>query len=215
MAHLSRIEALHSMHVKLLVVLIAFLLLLAPTTPALASIVDVTFSGALTSGTLAGNSYSGTVTYDTNAAIVFTGANFRQFALATGALTVTIGGDTVTNTNGNVNLPDIIEVANFGQIEFAGNTVAGTGPVNGFSAFVFFRFSSDPALAALMLPFPFPTDFNDSFLGVNSAGGFSSGPIREFSAVNIPSVPAPATAVLLASGAIALALLRCRSLKAR
>ncbi len=205
-----------SIRVTFLSLLIASLLLLAPAGPALASTVDVTFSGAFTAGPLTGSSYSGTVTYDTNAAIVFTGANFRQFALATGALTVTIGSDTVHNTNGNVNLPDIIEVADFGRIEFDGNTMAGTGPLNGHNAFPSFQLSSDPALAALMLPFPFPKDFNIPTFAVNTAGGFSSGPIREFSAVNIPSgVPAPSAAFLFVSGATALALLRRRLRKTR
>ena len=200
------------MHVKLRVLLSASLLLfLASVAPALASIVNVGFTGALTSGSLAGNSYSGTFTYDTNAAIVFNGANFRQFALATGALTVTLGADTVSNTNGNVNVPDVIEVVNFGRLEIQGNTVSGTGPLNGFNASVFFESSSDPAFAAMVLPFPFPTDFQSASLAVNSAGGFSSGPIREFSAVNIPTgVPTPGTAILLVSGATTLALLRHR-----
>ena len=158
-------------------------------------------------GPLNGSSFSGSVTYDTNAAIVLTGANFRDFALATGALTVTIGGDTVHNTNGNVNVPDVIEVSNFGRIVFESNTVAGSGPLDGFNAFPRFEFSSDPDLAALDLPFPFPTDFSDPRLAVNS-GGVSSGPITEFPAVNTPSDPAPSVGVLFATGAGALALLR-------
>lgn len=122
-------------------------------------------------GPLNGSSFSGSVTYDTNAAIVLTGANFRDFALATGALTVTIGGDTVHNTNSNVNVPDIIEVSNFGRIVFESNTVAESGPLDGFNAFPRFEFSGDPDLAALELPFPFPTDFSDPRLAVNSGGG--------------------------------------------
>ena len=198
-----------SIRVTFLTLLIASLPLLALICPALASTVDVTFSGVFDNGPLSGESFSGSVTYDTNAAIIFNGANFRQFALATGALTVTIGGDTVHNTNGNVNVSDDIQVSDFGRLAFQGNTVAGSGPLDGFNATAFFEFSSDPALAALSLPFPFPTDFSDPSLAVNSAGGFSSGPIAEFSAVNTPSgVPAPSAAVLFATGAGALALLR-------
>lgn len=197
-----------SVRVTLLTLLIVSLSLLAPVGPALASTVNVSFSGVFDNGPLNGSSFSGSVTYDTNAAIVFTGANFRDFALATGALTVTIAGNTVHNTNGNVAVPDVIEVSDFGRIVFEGNTVAGSGPLDGFNAFPRFEFSSDPSLAALELPFPFPTDFSDPRLAVNSAGGFSSGPITEFSAVNTPSVPAPSAAVLFATGASALALLR-------
>jgi hypothetical protein len=201
-------------HASFLVILVVSLLLLAPVAPALASIVDVTFSGALTSGPLAGSSYTGTFTYDTTAAIVFTGATSRDFALATGALSVTLGADTVSNTNGGI--PDLVEVVDFGRLEIKGNTVAGTGPLNGFNAFVTFEFSSDPAFAALILPFPFPTDFTSGTLAVNSAGGFSSGPLREFSAVNTPTgVPAPATGGLLGWGAAGLALHRLRVGRAR
>lgn len=195
--------------------LIASLPLLTSAGPALASTVDVTFSGTFDTGPLSGSSFSGTVTYDTNAAIVFSGANFRQFALATDALTVTIGSDTVHNTNGNVNVPDVIQVSDFGRLAFQGNTMAGSGPLDGFNATAFFEFSSDPAFAALSLPFPFPTDFSDPRLAVNTAGGFSSGSIEEFSAVNTSGVPAPSTAVLFASGATALALLRRRLREAR
>src|SRR5262245_9800678 len=60
-----------------------------------------------------------------------------------------------------VNVPDVIEVSDFGRIVFEGNTVAGSGPLDGFNAFPRSEFSSDPALAALELPFPFPTDFSD------------------------------------------------------
>src|SRR5215468_4619953 len=142
--------------VTLLAFLIVSLTLLAPICPALASTVDVTFSGAFDNGPLNGSSFSGTVTYDTNAAIIFNGANFRNFALATGALTVTIGGDTVHNIN-KVSIPDDIEVTDFGRLAFEGKTVAGSGPLDGFNATAFFEFSSDPAFAALSLPFPFPT----------------------------------------------------------
>jgi|SRR5262245_3237283 len=208
----ERSSAGRSIRVAILTLLIVSLPLLSPIGPALASTVDVTFSGVFDDGPLSGSSFSGTVTYDTNAAIIFNGGNFRQFALATGALIVTIGSDTVHNTNGN--FPDGIAVTNFGSLEFDGNTVAGSGPLDGFSAFPTFQFSSDPAFAALSLPFPFPTDFNDSNLVVNSVGGLSSGPITAFSAVNTPSVPAPSAAVLFATGASALALLR-RLRKAR
>jgi len=205
MCETSRAE--RRIRVTLLALLIVSLPLLAPICPALASTVDVTFSGAFDNGPLNGSSFSGTVTYDTNAAIIFNGANFRNFALATGALTVTIGGDTVHNIN-KVSIPDDIEVTDFGRLAFEGKTVAGSGPLDGFNATAFFEFSSDPAFAALSLPFPFPTDFSNPRLAVNSAGGFSSGSITAFSAVNTPSVPAPSAAVLVATGASALALLR-------
>ena len=126
---------------------------------------------------LNGSSFSGSVTYDTNAAIVLTGANFRDFALATGALTVTIGGDTVHNTNSNVNVPDIIEVSNFGRIVFESNTVAESGPLDGFNAFPRFEFSGDPDLAALELPVSDGLQRPQAQLG---GGGSAPAPSRSF-----------------------------------
>src|SRR5262245_13791393 len=165
----ERSSAGRSIRVAILTLLIVSLPLLSPIGPALASTVDVTFSGVFDDGPLNGSSFSGTVTYDTNAAIIFNGANFRQFALATGALTVTIGSDTVHNIN-KVGLPDDIQVSDFGRLAFQGNNLAVSRPLDGFNATAFFDFSSDPSLPALSLPFPSPTDFSDLRLAVNSAG---------------------------------------------
>jgi hypothetical protein len=100
--------------------------------------------------------------------------------MATDALTVTIGSDTVHNTNGNVNVPDDIQVSDFGRLAFQGNTMGGSGPLDGFNATAFFRISSDPAFAARSLPFPFRQTFSDPGSPSTRREGSAPAPSRSF-----------------------------------
>ena len=197
------------------------LLLLFPMRSSFASTVEVSFSGVIDAsdiaGILIGTSFSGEFIYDTNSSILFTGANFRHFALDTGAFSLNVGADSLTNTNGNASFPDLVQVTTFvtfGNLEIAGQAMAGSGPLDGGSAFVFFDHSLDSAITALTLPFPFPTDFQTFSLLV-LAPGFdapsASGDITFFSVVNTPTdVPEPGAVTLFSSGLAVLALVRRR-----
>jgi hypothetical protein len=99
--------------------------------------VTIDFSGTVSTagaGYAVGTAYSGQFTYDTNAALISTGGNYKEYALATGAFTITIGGNTLTNASGG--FPNNIEVSNSGQFEVAGNTMTGTGQLSGHSIFL-------------------------------------------------------------------------------
>ncbi len=176
--------------------------------------VNVTFSGSISSsligGIASGDSFSGSFTYQTTAGVVFTGGNFVDFALAPGALTFTIDGNTVTNT-GSGAFPDIVEIVSFGKLEIGGQSMAGTGPLNGGDVFVSFFGSANPAFQALSLPFPFPTDFTStSVILDDSSLNSADAVLSSFVVTNTTNVPEPSSFGALSTVIVAAGIIRRR-----
>jgi len=175
-----------------------------------ASTVIVTFSGAFTYSDIPvlaeGTPFSGTVTYSTDLPLsggsVETG--FVQYGLPAGALTIDADG-AVASTN-----PDFPLLTTFleetktnpgvGYLDFAAFILAGTGPLDGGGAKLDFGPTSDPNVAALQIPYPFPTEFALPNLIVSVGGVYAQGTIT-FSAQNIPgNIPEPSTSAMLLAG---------------
>ena len=83
--------------------------------------------------------------------------------------------------------------------------MGGSGPLDGGRVFVTFRDSSDPAFDVPELPFPFPTDFENADLIINSVVDVR-GTLTDYKAENIAD-PVPEPGVLALTG-LALVCLR-------
>jgi hypothetical protein len=187
-------------------------LFLAFMTPGVAATVSVGFAGSVDVSTNpafpAGSAVSGMFTYRTDLLIDNPGVSNRIFFLDTGALIVTAGGHTYSNTNANLSFHDDVHVATSGAFRINGNAMGGIGPLDGGKAFLAFDGSSDPAFAALQLPFPFPTDFTSARFVLNSILEVS-GTITAYKAENKEDfVPEPATFTLVVIGVATLGLTR-------
>jgi hypothetical protein len=175
-----------------------------------ASTVIVTFSGTFTYSDIPvlaeGTPFSGTVTYGTDLPLV--GGSVEtgsvQYGLPAGALTIAADG-TVANINPNFPLlSTFLEETKtnpgFGDLDFAAFFLAGTGPLDGGGAKLDFGPSADPAVAALQIPYPFPTEFALPDLTVSVGGVYAEGTIT-FSTQNIPeNIPEPSTWAMLLVG---------------
>ena len=180
-----------------------------------------TFSGALDLSQLGyavGTPFSGTFTYSTDVPSAGGGV---WLPLPAGALTLDIGGDILTSTDGNSGAPDFLAEGVLGGLEIVGNSLSGTGPIAGGAASIGFSGSSDPIFSTLSFPFPFPMDFTGGSillslvpLPINGElrGKFAAGPITSFSAQTMAAVPEPPAWLLLCGGfsAMALATRLCR-----
>lgn len=192
----------------------AVICLLVCTAPVHAATVTVDFVGSLDNSTIpglpTGTNFFGTFQYKTNAPVVVSFSQYRQFALADGGLSLTIGGHTFTNDNSDPGFPDVVQAIDDGRLSIDGNGMAGTGPLVLNGVFVKFEGSSDPAFAALQLPVPFPMDFTSSHLVLSGADIFgenASGTVI-VKATSVADVPEPSTGFLAAAGLVIAAIHR-------
>lgn len=180
--------------------------LLACTAPVLAATVTVDFVGSLEDSTIpglpVGTNFFGSFQYRTDAPIVVSYDQYRQFALAGGELSLTIGGHTFANDNSDPSFPDVVQVTDDGRLGIYGNGMAGTGPLVLNGAFAQFAGTSDPAFATLQLPVPFPMDFTSSYLVLSGEDIFTESASGTFivKETSVTDIPEPSTGLLAAAG---------------